>query len=145
MKQTKPYGRSHNSPESHVKSRSKPHEEKYIPKKPAPARNATDQAAVIYNRPALVLQATKPLTQVTLWAIKITLLVVGVFAYVALRDSMFAQNVINMVTSKETVMTCLSGRMHYEDWSVWDRLWGNGRFVCTEWRVYQRFGNIPRF
>lgn len=145
MKQTKPYGRSHNSTASHEPSRRKPHEERSPSKIPAAERSVTKQDAAIYIRPPFVSKASKPLTPLAVWSIKIVLFTVGVVAYVVLRDSMFVQNVITMVSSKETVMTCLSGQMHYEEWSVWDRLWGNGRFICTEWRFQERFGNFPRF
>ena len=56
-----------------------------------------------------------------------------------------AQNLITMVTTKETVMVCLQGSMQYDGWRIWDRLTGNGYFVCTDWKVQTRFGNIPRF
>ena len=81
----------------------------------------------------------------------IRLLVYAVTAMVAtasciwIRDSLFAQNLITMVTTKETVMICLEGSMQYDGWNAWDRLAGNGYFVCTDWKVQTRFVSMPRF
>lgn len=145
MKQTKPYGRAFRSSDSG--SSSPP---------PSPALSVDIPLPVTVEdsgeRPALDIgeqfsatEAASPLPlPVRMLAYSLGALVV-LAVYVWIRDSLFAQNLINMVTTRETVMICLEGTMRYHDWSIWDRLVGNGYFACTDWKVQTRFGSIPRF
>lgn len=146
MKQTKPYGRAFRASDTGT---SGPH--------PMPAGNVDIPlpipSEVGYASPAVDIgeQFSSPLETAGPLPLSIRILVYAVSAMVAtagyiwIRDSLFAQNLITMVTTRETVMICLQGSMQYDGWSIWDRLAGNGYFVCTDWKVQTRFGNIPRF
>jgi hypothetical protein len=70
----------------------------------------------------------------------VTLLVV----FVLMRDSMALANLLQQVTTEETVMVCKEGKMVYPDYSILDRLMNNGRFLCTEWKVQRGFLTLPR-
>lgn len=70
----------------------------------------------------------------------VTLLVV----FVLMRDSMALANLLQQVTTEETVMVCKEGKMIYPDYSILDRLMNNGRFLCTEWKVQRGFLTLPR-
>lgn len=145
MKQTKPYGRAYDPPGSQsatVQPRQFVEE-----KRTAPTVKSDDDgpnAARLEYAPAPAQPPPKMNWSLRL-LIHLALSGAVLIGYVALRDSLFAQNIIQMVTNKETVMTCMEGEMRYEGWSLWDRLWGNGRFICTEWKVQNRFVNLPRF
>jgi hypothetical protein len=64
--------------------------------------------------------------------------------YVLLRDSMALANLLQQVTTEETVMICKDGKMVYPDYSILDRLMNNGCFLCTEWSVQRGFLTLPR-
>lgn len=144
MKQTKPYGRAYPPPESGSRSRSAPEPEKY-PYVVASDQADTERGPLVFSSPTTRIQAPTQRSTFATLSIKTALCIAAIIAYVILRDSVFTQNLISMVTNKESVMTCLSGEMQYVDWSLWDRLVGNGRFVCTEWKVQARFVSFPRF
>lgn len=146
MKQTKPYGRAFSPSDNNSAKRSdKPLDKNPCQRTAAPEPADTDRGALVFNSPTTKIQAPKQRSKAAIASIKTVLLLAAVLAGITLRDSVFIQNLITMVTNKESVMTCLSGQMQYEDWSVWDRLMGNGRFVCTEWKVQARFVSFPRF
>lgn len=145
MKQTKPYGRAFPPPESGKPTRPKNPAEDRRMQAAEPDQAITERGPLVFNRPSVKIQPPKQRSTLATVAIKTALLIAATLAYVILRDSVFIQNLITMVTNKESVMTCLSGEMQYVDWSVWDRLVGNGRFVCTEWKVQARFVSFPRF
>ncbi len=146
MKQTKPYGRAFKSSDNATSA---------PPLVPAPGVDGPlpIPAEVGYARPAVdVEQKFSPARKTAgPMPLHIRLLVYAVTTMVAtvgciwIRDSLFAQNLITMVTTKETVMICLEGSMQYDGWSAWDRLAGNGYFVCTDWKVQTRFVSMPRF
>lgn len=145
MKQTKPYGRAFPLPESSSsRSKSAPEPEKH-PYMVGSDQADTERGPLVFSGPVTRIQAPAERSTFATLSIKTVLCVAAIIAYVILRDSVFTQNLISMVTNKESVMTCLSGDMKYADWSVWDRLVGNGRFVCTEWKVQSRFVSFPRF
>jgi hypothetical protein len=146
MKQTKPYGRAFSASDNNSAKRpDKPLDPGPYQHTEAPQSADTDRGALVFNTPNATIQAPRQRFTAASVSINTMLLVAAILAGITLRDSVFIQNLITMVTNKESVMTCLSGQMQYEDWSVWDRLVGNGRFVCTEWKVQSRFVSFPRF
>ncbi len=145
MKQTKPYGRAYDPPSSN-KTTAPPRQ--FVEEKRASPSVKADDDASDAARPAYTPAAAKPprkKSRTRRLLIQLAVSVAMLIAYVALRDSVFVQNVIQLVSNKETVMTCMEGEMRYEGWSLWDRLWGNGRFICTDWKVQNRFVSLPRF
>jgi hypothetical protein len=144
MKQTKPYGRALSASDNNSAKRPDKTPEQYQ-RTAAPEPSDTDREALVFNSPTAKIQAPKQRSTAATASIKAVLVVAAILAYVTLRDSVFIQNLITMVTNKESVMTCLSGQMQYDGWSIWDRLVGNGRFVCTEWKVQSRFVSFQRF
>lgn len=72
------------------------------------------------------------------------LLVVALAIYVGMRDSLMLANLLQQVSTEDTVMVCKDGKVHYPDNSIADRLLNRGRFVCTEWKVQPTFMRLPR-
>lgn len=72
------------------------------------------------------------------------LLVVALAIYVGMRDSLMLANLLQQVSTEDTVMVCKDGKVHYADNSIADRLLNRGRFVCTEWKVQPTFMRLPR-
>jgi hypothetical protein len=66
-----------------------------------------------------------------------------VIAFVFLRDSMLLANMLQSLTTDETVMVCKDGKVLYEGYNPWDRLMGRGHFVCTEWKTQSGFLTSP--
>lgn len=145
MKQTKPYGRAFDPPgRAGVVEQPRQFVEEKHPRAELHEDDDGPRAARLEYTP-IPVKPPKKLSKFARFLIHCVLLVLGSLVYVSLRDSLFAQNFITMVTNKETVMTCIRGEMHYQGWSLWDRVRGNGRFICTEWKVQDRFINLPRF
>lgn len=143
MKQTKPYGKAYAASDRTEKYPRRQEQPRSVP--PIVARSTAPASSVTVSAvsPARTPQS---LSGVDWMMKKMAQLVLGVTlctAYVYVRDSTIVQNFINQVSNFETVMKCEEGRVEYQDWSVWDRLMGNGRFVCTDWKVQSRFVN-PR-
>lgn len=146
MKQTKPYGRAFKPSGSGISDPPLvPLLNADIPL-PIPAEEDHASPAVdAGSQFAPPLETAGPISlpaRVLVYAVSALVATAG---YIWIRDSLFAQNLITMVTTKETVMICMSGSMQYDGWSLWERLAGNGYFVCTDWKVQTRFGSIPRF
>lgn len=146
MKQTKPYGRAFHPAGSEAAA---PPKKQFVEEKRSPVAaqrpSKDDPDTVIRDYPAVPIQPPRKLSKLARFSINMAVAIVVVISYVGLRDSLFVQNLISMLTNKETVMVCLNGEMRYDGWSVWDRLQGNGRFTCTDWKVQNRFVSLPRF
>lgn len=78
------------------------------------------------------------------WCFMVATVIALLTVYVLMRDSMTLANLLQQVTTEETVMICKDGKMVYPDYSILDRLMNNGRFLCTEWRVQRGFLTLPR-
>lgn len=146
MKQTKPYGRAFNPSDTEAPSRARnpvapPPERKPAP--PKPSEESSD--AFVLDVDSSAFQPAAHRSRFIPLLTRLALALVVVVACIGLRDSLLIQNIVTMVSTKETVMICAQGEVQYAGWNVWDRLVGNGQFVCTEWRVQTRFVNIPRF
>ena len=146
MKQTKPYGRAFQASDSATSNQHLiPALSVDIPL-PISAEMGHERPALdIGEQFSIAIPATEPMPLPIRMLAYAATAVVATAGYIWIRDSLFAQNLITMVTTKETVMVCLQGSMQYDGWRIWDRLTGNGYFVCTDWKVQTRFGNIPRF
>jgi len=146
MKQTKPYGRAFNPSDAETPSRVRNPVEKprdHTPAAPKPRDESSD--AFVLDVDSSAFQPAAHRSRLVPFLTRLALALVAVVACISLRDSLLIQNIVTLVSTKETVMICAQGEVQYEGWGVWDRLVGHGRFVCTEWRVQTRFVNIPRF
>lgn len=74
----------------------------------------------------------------------LVLVVVALVIYVGMRDSLMLANLLQQVSTEDTVMVCKDGKVQYADNSIADRLLDRGRFVCTEWKVQPTFMRLPR-
>jgi hypothetical protein len=74
----------------------------------------------------------------------VLLLVVALVIYVGMRDSLMLANLLQQVSTEDTVMVCKDGKVQYADNSLADRLLDRGHFVCTEWKVQPTFMRLPR-
>lgn len=147
MKQTKPYGRAFQASDSATSNQHlMPAPSVDIPLPISWQKWAMKGLALdIGEQFSIAIPATEPMPLPIRMLAYAATAVVATAGYIWIRDSLFAQNLITMVTTKETVMVCLQGSMQYDGWRIWDWLTGNGYFVCTDWKVQTRFGNIPRF
>jgi hypothetical protein len=71
-------------------------------------------------------------------------LVLAMVVYVGMRDSLMLANLLQQVSTEDTVMVCKDGKVQYADHSITDRLLNRGRFVCTDWKVQPTFVRLPR-
>ncbi len=153
MKQTKPFGRAYTPATEAPGAPGQGPDAPLLPQSDTPAADGGAHAASsadLFSLSAgtLTQDEEQPLAP---WRQKlqgvavmsgtaVTLLVV----FVLMRDSMALANVLQQVTTEETVMVCKEGKMVYPDYSVLDRLMNNGRFLCTEWKVQRGFLTLPR-
>ena len=69
---------------------------------------------------------------------------VALTVFVLVRDSLLMARVLEQLSSREAVMVCKDGTMHYASYNPLDRLLGKGQFVCTEWSIQRGMLSIPR-
>jgi hypothetical protein len=69
---------------------------------------------------------------------------VALSVFVLVRDSLLMAQLLEQVSSREAVMVCKEGTMHYPGYNPLDRLLGKGHFVCTEWSIQRGMLSIPR-
>lgn len=74
----------------------------------------------------------------------LVLVVLALVIYVGMRDSLMLANLLQQVSTEDTVMVCKDGKVQYADNSIADRLLDRGHFVCTEWKVQPTFVRLPR-
>lgn len=150
MKQTKPFGRafipaaeaaSAHSAETQVPQPAAAQEDGAAPATGSADLFSLSGGALPMDSP----EVASPLQQkMREWCSLAATVVALLTVYVLLRDSMTLANLLQQVTTEETVMICKDGRMVYPDYSILDRLMNNGRFLCTEWRVQRGFLTLPR-
>jgi hypothetical protein len=146
MKQTKPYGRAFTTSTGRTSDPPQAQARSVDIPLPIPAETDLERPALdIGEKFSSAMEPTGPMPLSIRILAYTASAIVATASYIWIRDSLFAQNLVTMVTNKETVMVCLEGNMQYRDWSLWDRLAGNGYFVCSDWKVQTRFGSMPRF
>lgn len=148
MKQTKPYGRAHlTSAERELLAR-----QATAPAKPPPPRpsGASPGNPDIFDLGGESLRsrtdAFSPPKQ-PLWRRVLTHTLVASVAltvFILVRDSLLMAQLLEQVSSREAVMVCKEGKMHYPDYNPLDRLLGKGHFVCTDWSIQRGMLSIPR-
>jgi hypothetical protein len=150
MKQTKPFGRAYVPAAEAADARNaKPQEPQPVTAQEHGGTAATGSADLFsLSGGALPLDSLKVATpwrqKMREYCIFAATIAAMLTVYVLLRDSMALANLLQQVTTEETVMICKDGKMVYPDYSVLDRLMNNGRFLCTEWSVQRGFLTLPR-
>lgn len=145
MKQTKPYGRAYlPAASTTVSAAAEPAGE------PSTILEAHPTGVELFSLAAGHLPPTPqapaaPWRKVARDALSLVLLlVVALVIYVGMRDSLMLANLLQQVSTEDTVMVCKDGKVQYADHSIADRLLDRGRFVCTEWKVQPTFMRLPR-
>jgi len=150
MKQTKPFGRAYIPATEAAAAR---HAETQAPQPPAAQEEggaAPTGSADLFSLSGGALpmdspEVARPWQQkIREWCSLAVTVIALLTVYVLLRDSMALANLLQQVTTEETVMICKDGKMVYPDYSIFDRLLNNGRFLCTEWSVQRGFLTLPR-
>jgi hypothetical protein len=152
MKQTKPFGRAY-IPAAEVASASGKNDSAPTPTPESGSGTGAGEASghadlFSLSGGAVLAQPPKPAPSWRQKARECGVLALVLMAlltvYVLMRDSVALANLLQQVTTEETVMVCKDGKMIYPDYSIVDRLLGNGRFLCTEWSVQRGFLTLPR-
>lgn len=148
MKQTKPYGRAHLTAaerEFLARQTTAPAERPSTRPSDAPLGNPDifDLSGESLGHPT---EAFSPPKQPLLRrAMAYTLVAsVALTVFVLVRDSLLLAQLLEQVSSREAVMVCKEGTMHYPDYNPLDRLLGKGHFVCTDWSIQRGMLSIPR-
>jgi len=150
VKQTKPFGMAYlpmpTSMPTLAPQAADPDAESNAPSSAASAANSVELFSLrATDLPATVAQPVDPLKKLlrdaSVAAITLPLLFM---AFVAMRDSMVLANMLEKITTAETVMVCEDGKMVYADFSVTDRLMNRGHFMCTDWRMQSGYLSIPK-
>jgi len=63
--------------------------------------------------------------------------------YVLMRDSVVLANMLQELTTEETVMVCKDGKVLYDGYNPLDRLFGRGHLICTDWQTQRGFLSSP--
>ncbi len=149
MKQTKPYGRSHQTATKNAS------DAVADPSAPAPAEAAAQGQPAFEEspreagprpapRPVAVhkpLSARSMARNFVLVNVAICLLLTG---YVLIRDSIATVAAMDHVHTDDTVTECKNGSIQYRGYSIKDRLLGLGYFVCSDWHTENRYLHLPR-
>lgn len=148
MKQTKPYGRAQlTSAERELLARqeTKPSalQATRSPDTTTGSPDLFDLGGDSLNTPQEVASPRKQssLRAVTGYAVALS---VALTVFVLVRDSLLMARVLEQLSSREAVMVCKDGTMHYTSNNPLDRLLGKGQFVCTEWSIQRGMLSIPR-
>lgn len=146
MKQTKPYGRSHLT----AAERAALEQQSTLPAllQTTQPPFQTDASQDIFNLTGdgsstvpMAERKPSPLRQAGIYLL---LMAATLTVFVFVRDSLLMARLLEQVSSREAVMVCKEGRMHYNSYNPLDRLLGKGHFVCTEWTIQRGMLSIPR-
>lgn len=147
MKQTKPYGRAHlTSAEREFLARQGPPPRQFTPAQTSVGQADNPHGAAqagdsLLSPPA---RRAKKISLLHQGANYLFVLVVSLSIFVFVRDSLLLARLLEQVSSRESVMVCKEGKMHYPDYNPLDRLLGKGHFICTEWSIQRGMLSIPR-
>ncbi len=138
MKQSKPYGRNFNA-----RDRSRPTQAAADISPSKPAWTEAPTGVVRERSPVVPALRENPRPGFAARVIRWSLLLVALQGFIVTRDSVFVHNLIILTSNMKATLICVSGEMQYEGWSPWDRLVGNGQFLCTDWKVHKRSNRYP--
>lgn len=148
MKQTKPYGRAHlTSAEREFLARQETKPTELQSTRP-PLDGGGNQD--IFNltgdslSPGSADSADKRPTLLRQVMTYVLVVMAALTVFVLVRDSLLMAQLLEQVSSREAVMVCKEGTMHYSGYNPLDRLLGKGHFVCTEWSIQRGMLSIPR-
>lgn len=71
-------------------------------------------------------------------------IVVATTVFVLIRDSMIVSGSVDGGTAIDATMVCVDGTVRYADFSLIDRIVGNGVFACTDWKTTKRYTILPK-
>lgn len=148
MKQTKPYGRAHLTSAERAqlaRTAAKPAEQQ-SDRPPLDSHSTPEnfEPAADKRSPRTGHAAVKRTTSLRQGLANAALVIAVLVIYVLVRDSLMMVQVLEQLSSREAVMVCKDGRMHYASYNPLDRLLGKGQFVCTEWSIQRGMLSIPR-
>ncbi len=141
MKQSKPYGRHVGSREPRALTITT------TDATAAPSKAAWNERGSIPDkeprRTALRVQPQQQKPGLGTMTFRLLLLLAAIYGFIAVRDSVFVQNLIMLTSNTKANMICIDGEVRYEDWSLWKRLVGNGEFLCTDWKAHKKSNRFP--